>query len=121
TPRRQRGRPARARRSFQRRGIATWRRLRGCDMGQRRGRAGAVILALTTALAAGCGKGTQYECQLTCAPTYGGGTYNEGRSSPVKVTGGDRGEAEDNCKASAPSSCASPSCSGCNVSELEHP
>jgi hypothetical protein len=90
-------------------------------MRPRRRNAGAVILAVATALLAGCGKGTQYECQLTCAPTYGDGTYNEGGSSMVNVTAGDRAEAEDNCKASAPSTCASPSCSGCNVTEFAHP
>lgn len=80
-----------------------------------------MFLALTIALLAGCGKGTQYECQLTCAPTYGEGTYNEGGTSTVTTTGGDRAEAEDNCKASAPSTCASPSCSACNVTEFAHP
>jgi hypothetical protein len=58
--------------------------------------------------------GTQYQCYRICGENVEGGSL-------VSTTGGNRSEAEQNCVNEAPSSCASASCTACNVSELPHP
>ena len=72
------------------------------------------MLAAAATLLWGCGSGTQYECYRLCAGNEEGGTL-------VSTSGGNRAEAEQNCVKEAPSSCSSPTCTACNVTELPHP
>ena len=71
-------------------------------------------ILLGAILLSGCGSGTRYECYRLCAGSEEGGTL-------VDTTGGNRSEAEQNCVKEAPSTCSSPSCTACNVTELPHP
>lgn len=73
----------------------------------------AMSIMLAGVAICGCGSGTPYECYRLCAGNEAG--------TLVETTGGNRAEAEQNCVKEAPGSCASPTCTACNISELPHP